>query len=1613
VAASPDDTKAALLEATVAHVHERLDGAQAAEAERFVRAYYEHVAPDDLVGRSERDLYAAALAHLNLARVRRPGELKIQIYTPNVEEHGWESAHTVVETVIDDMPFLVDSVSMAVTRQGSSIHLVVRPIMRMKRGDDGRLLEVGADDGHAESLIHVEIDRRTDPAAVERLRADLERSLADVEAAVLDWTAMRQRAVEIEADLGEKPPPVDPDELAEARELLRWMHDDHFTFLGYREYDMVTEEGEDVLRAVPGSGLGILRETGGPDERPASSSFAQLPPEVRKLAREKTLLNLTKANSRATVHRPSYLDYVGVKRFDDAGEVAGERRFLGLYTHTAYSASPWEIPVLRRKAQRMRERSGLPRGSHDDKALVEIVETYPRDELFQMSEDELYEIALGILHLGERRRVRLFVRRDSFGRFLSCLVYLPRERFHTENRRRIEEILQQAFGGVSVDYTSRVSESVLARFHFVIYTEPGRVPEYDAAEIEARLAAATRAWSDDLREVLVEQLGEERGERLFERYGEAFPGAYRDDFSARQAVLDVNRLEKLDPADLGMSLYVPLEAESGVLRFKVLRSQHPVVLSDVLPLLENMGVRVVDERPYEIRAAGAPPAWIYDFGLRHDEQAELQVDSVRETFQDAFVRAWRGDAESDGFNRLVLSAQLTAREITILRAIAKYLRQAGGTFSQAYMERALAAHPGIARQLVELFRLRLDPARFADTDTKARALDRAIEDTIDGVESLDEDRILRSFLRVVRAVLRTNYFQVDADGHAKPYLSLKLDPDLIPDLPEPRPMAEIFVYSPRLEAVHLRGGKVARGGIRWSDRREDFRTEVLGLMKAQTVKNAVIVPVGAKGGFVVKRPPAGDRSALLDEVVECYRTFMRGLLDVTDTLAAGEVVPPPGVVRHDGDDSYLVVAADKGTATFSDIANEISNEYGFWLGDAFASGGSAGYDHKKLGITARGAWESVKRHFRGLGTDVDAADFTVVGIGDMSGDVFGNGMLRSRHIKLVGAFDHRHVFLDPDPDPEASFAERERLFRLAGSSWADYDESLISAGGGAFARTAKSIDLSPEARAALGIEAESLTPNEIIRALLRAPVDLLWNGGIGTYVKAAEERHAEVGDKTNDAVRIDAEELRCRVVGEGGNLGFTQRARVAYALRGGRVCMDAIDNSAGVDCSDHEVNIKILLDAVVAEGDLTEKQRNAILTEMEDEVAALVLRDNYEQAQAIAGSAAQAGAMVEVHGRYVRSLEQAGALNRELEFLPSDEVFAERDAAGGGLTPPEFAILLSYTKIALSEELLASDLPEDPYFAAELDAYFPTLLRERYGSQIRSHPLAREITVSRVVNELVNRSGTTFVFRLRDETGAGADDIARAYTAAREAFALRSLWAEIEALDGLVAAETQVAMLLKARVLLERAARWLLRNQRRPLEVEPTVARFAPGASALVHALPTLLEGSELQAVQEHAAELATAGVPAPLAERVAQLEALVPTLDIVEIAATAGVDVAPAAEVYFSLGSRLELHWLRDRIVELPRETRWEAMARAALRDDVYAEQAALTAEVLGTGLETWLSQNAAPVERCLQLLSDIRTAASPDLARLSVGVREIRNLIHSSESPERVEEPAAIQEP
>jgi glutamate dehydrogenase len=1597
----------ALIDTACSRAREHLPEDAAGQAEEFIRQYYRWVAPDDIAERSPLDIYGLALAHFNLARDRAPGATKVHVYNPEFDAHGWQSTHTAVEIVTDDSPFLIDSVSMELNRRGFGVHLIIHPVLIVRRDSEGRLAEVlpphpeQPGDATAESVIHAEVERQTDPAELESLRGHLLRVIGEVNAAVEDWPKMRRRALDLVGELDESPPPLDAEEVGEAKAFLAWLEDHHFTFLGYREYELVEREDGVRLTSVSDSGLGILRQPGGTQ---TSRGFDKLPPRVRAHALEPYLLNLTKANSRATVHRPAYLDYVGVKRFDSSGRVVGERRFLGLYTHTAYNASPTEIPILRRKVDAVLERAAFPHGSHNEKALVEILETHPRDELFQTSVDELFEIAMGILYLGERQRLRLFVRRDAFGRFLSCLVFVPRDRFNTENRRRIERILKHAFHASSIDYTTRVSESALVRLHYRLYTEPGGLPDYDPREIEVRLLAATRSWTDDLEGALIGEYGEERGNALLHQWGEAFPAAYREDWVPRSALSDIRHLEDLAQGDdLAISLYRPLEAPPRVLRAKVFRSGPPLALSDLLPLFENMGVEVGDERPYQVAPSEGQPSWIYDFGLTYAGENELEADQVRESFQDAFLRVWRGDVENDGYNRLVLGAPLTWREISILRAVGRYLRQAGTTFSDRYVEQALVAHPEIARLLVDLFRARFEPGRAEEA--VAGDLAQRIEQAIDAVESLDQDQILRTFLGVVQAMLRTNYFQRDQDGQPKLHVSFKLDPSRLPWLPLPRPEFEIFVYSPRTEGAHLRGGKVARGGIRWSDRREDFRTEVLGLMKAQMVKNAVIVPVGAKGGFVVKRPPGTDREALLEEVAACYRTFMCGLLDLTDNIADGEVVPPPEVVRYDGDDPYLVVAADRGTAALSDVANGIAHEYGFWLGDAFASGGSTGYDHKQMGITARGAWESVKRHFRELGQDVQEGDFTVVGIGDMSGDVFGNGMLLSRHIRLIGAFDHRDVFIDPDPDPETSWEERRRLFDLPRSSWSDYDRDRISPGGGVFPRTAKSIPLSPQAREALAVEAEAMTPTEVIRALLRAPVDLLWNGGIGTYVKASFDLPAEAGDKANDAVRVDADEVRCRVVGEGGNLGLTQRARIEYALGGGRVNTDAIDNSGGVDCSDREVNIKVLLDAVVDDGDLTEKQRNELLSQMSEPVAQLVLKDNYEQAETLSLAEAQAASMIDVHERFIRSLEQSRKLDRELESLPSDEEIAERKREHRGLTRPELATLVAYSKVDLYAELLDSDVPEDPYLSAELDRYFPSPLPERYGERMRSHRLRREITASQVVNNMLHGGGTTFTFRLNAETGAPASEIARAYAVAREVFQMRPQWAEIEDLDNRVPAEIQMAMLLEGRRLIERGSRWLLRNRPRPLAIAPAVEYFAPGAAAMYDSIPRLIGPPDNEALLSRAEELTQAGVPAMLAGRVANLGTMFSTLDIVEVAEETGLDVESVGGVHFRLGSHLQLHWLLARILALPRDDRWRALARAALRDDLYSLHRTLTAEVIRGGspdgdadgrVSEWVAASPA-AERCLQTLADIRVGRVFDLATLPVAVREVRNLLQT----------------
>jgi glutamate dehydrogenase len=1589
------------------------------DAATLVGRFWRFAPDEELIGFTAEEMLDAARAHRELARQRVPGELKLRIHSPDAEQH-----HSVIEIVTDDMPFLVDSVTALLNTHHLDVHLLVHPLVVVRREPLGRLVEVAADvepddaisGDLVESWMRIEIDPVRDPEERDKLRRELQRVLTDVREAVEDWPKMRQRALALADELAaartsDNRPPVPEKDITDSVELLRWLAHDHFTFLGYREYRLVPDsaEGGSALEAVLGTGLGILRQ-----DSPEARALSSMTPEAHERVTEKRLLIITKANSRATVHRSAYLDYIGFKIFDEDGEVVGERRFLGLFSNAAYRTSVQELPVVRRKVAEVLDRSGLSLRSHSGKDLMQILETYPRDELFQIKTDDLYHAVVGVLRMAGRRQLRVFLRRDAYGRFISCLIYLPRDRFTTQNRLRMQDILLRELNGVGVDYTTRVTESMLARVHFIVRTDPTSPPgEVDADLLAEELADATRLWDDDYRLVLERKLGDEQAKHLFGRYADAFPEGYKDGHTPYEAMKDLAKLELLEePGQLEMHLFrkqlAPRAAgrgpdvdESMDVRFKVYRYGEPMMLSAVLPVLHSLGVKVVDEHPYEVERVDGR-IWLYDFGLRLPE-GHQELAEVRPHVENAFAAAWRSEAEVDRFNELVLLAGLTWRQVVVLRAYAKYLRQTGTVFSQDYMESTFIAYPHLATLLVQLFEARFEPGPVDAEQRQRRGAELVTEirAALDDVASLDQDRILRSYLSLIQATLRTSFYQRPVGGRPKPYVAFKLDPQAIPELPAPRPKFEIFVYSPRFEGVHLRFGPVARGGLRWSDRREDFRTEVLGLVKAQMVKNAVIVPVGAKGGFVLKQKP-GDR----DEAVICYKEFVSALLDVTDNIVAGEIVPPDDVVRHDGDDPYMVVAADKGTATFSDTANAISTAHNFWLGDAFASGGSAGYDHKKMGITARGAWESVKRHFREMGHDTQSQDFTVAGVGDMSGDVFGNGMLLSEHIRLVAAFDHRHIFLDPDPDPATSYAERRRLFDLSRSTWEDYNAELISAGGGLYPRTAKSVPVSPQVRAVLGLDddVDQLSPQELMKAILTAPVDLFWNGGIGTYVKASSETNDQVGDKSNDAIRVDGRSLRCRVVGEGGNLGFTQHGRIEYAQAGGRMYTDFIDNAAGVDCSDHEVNIKILLNTAVADGELSVPERDELLARMTDEVAELVLRDNYDQARAINNSQAQATSLLPVHRRMIIELERAGVLDRSLEALPPDEELAVRTESG--LTAPEFAVLLAYVKIALEKEILTDGLPDEEWTGEVLVNYFPTPMRERFADRMNRHRLRRDIVTTVLVNEAINRGGISFVFRVVEETAATAADVIRAYVVVREVFGLRELWDAVEALDNRIDLELQTSVYLDTRRLLDRAVRWLVTNRRSPIDVPAEIARLRDGITRLLPQMETLFYGSERESIVAHIDSMTERGVPRELVERSTRLMYSFGLLDVVETATRTRRDVAEVAAVYFVLSDRFRVDSLLSKISLLPREDRWQTLARMALRYDLYAALAALTAEVLDSTpgalspqerVQQWEQSNATSIHRAKRAMGEFDESRA-DLAALSVLLRQIRTLVRTS---------------
>ncbi len=1591
--------KSRLIDELAQRVRTKLGDRAAASGEYFLRQFYDPVSPDDMLNSSQDDLLGAALSLWSYTRSRNPDELKIRVYNPRLEEHGWQSRHTVIEIVNRDMPFLVDSVTNELVRRQLNVHLIIHPVVNVMRNSEGCLELVQqseTNDSQAESWMHLEIDQVADAGALDGIHQGLTDVLGDVRAAVEDWKPMRQRLRDIRQGIDARSLPCPAEEVEETRAFLEWVDDNFFTYLGYRDYKLVREGDRDYVVPVPDSGLGVLRKI-----LPAAIKRSKTPlsPEVSQYAHEPNLLLVSKAQSKATVHRGVHMDYIGIKCFGKKREVTGEHRFLGLFTSSAYNQSVRRIPLLREKARRTVLRSGLSPTSHDGKALVHILETFPRDELFQIDEEELFHTAMGILQLQERQRLALFVRKDHFENFISAQVYVPKDRYDTSLRKRIQEILERSFNGTIRATHSHLDDSPLARWHFVVKTRPGDLPDYNVKQIEAHLAEIARSWPERLREVLVRQHREQKGIELLRLYQEAFNTAYQESFSIDVVLQDIDYLERLRTTEqLGLNLYRPVEMGSHQVKFKIYHAGD-IPLSKILPILEDMGLNVITEIPYRVRPEGGDEAlYIRDFGLESGDGAEIEMAQVRSSFQQTFGRVWRNEAESDQLNALVVRAGLSADEVVMLRACTKYLLQAGVTFSQEYMSETLLNNPGLTRLLVSLFRTSFDPDADEGRNQRVEEIRSRIRQELEKVRSLDQYRILWRYKNLIRSTLRTNYFQLDEQGNPKSCLSLKLDSRKILDLPEPRPLFEIFVHSPHFEAVHLRGGKVARGGIRWSDRREDFRTEILGLIKAQMVKNAVIVPVGAKGGFVVKNP-APDREARKKQGVQCYKTMIRGLLDLTDNLKDGQVVPPPRVVRRDDDDPYLVVAADKGTATFSDIANQVSQEYSFWMGDAFASGGSAGYDHKKMGITARGAFVSVQRHFREMAIDILKQDITVIGVGDMSGDVFGNGLLQSKHFKLLGAFNHLHIFVDPDPDPAASFRERRRLFEDPSLLWTDYDPDLISPGGGVFDRTSRSIDISPEMKAALDIQADQLTPSELIQAMLRAQVDLIWFGGIGTFVKSSRERHFEADDKANDSVRVDASELRCKVIGEGANLGLTQRGRIEYALGGGRLNTDAIDNSGGVDASDHEVNIKLLLGHVIANGDMTIKQRDTLMSKMTDEVGDLVLRDNYLQTEAISVAEFHAFHRLDRQRQLIDYLEKKDKLDRELEFLPDDEELDRREASRKCLTRPEIAILLAYSKIDLNSELLQSDLPDDPRLAEDLALYFPTPLRKKYRKDIEQHRLRREIIATYATNSMVNRVGPSFVVYMKQSTGMSVSDIARAYLITRDAFGLRSIWEAIEKLDYKVPSQLQIKLYVTIGDLVEHSTRWFLHHRPLPLDIARNLELFGAGIGILARSLGKILSKGSLKAFQKRVKDYRSQGVPAQLAQRLSSTRLMVSALDIVRLARALQADVEDVGRVYFSLGNRFNLDWLRSKAVGLGGISRWEKAATTAIVDEIFEQQADLTQCILTSGdrnVNAWLKSRPGLADRADSILKEMRKAPSAiDLHMLTVASHQLRLLV------------------
>jgi len=1594
-------------------IHTQLGNKEAAQVCAFVDQLFVGVFVDEFKGRRLSDVLGSIISFWKFVSRYDGKGAKVQIFNPNLEEFGWQSTHSVIAVVQNNMRFIIDSVRMALAGKEIKIHGIQHSILYCTRDKQGVLKTLSdrnskKDKVPGEAIMFVEVDRHSDERSIKKLCSEIEAVLHDVETTVGDYADMRGHVLRIRDELKAGTSGAPEGSVKEGVEFLDWVANDRFTFLGYVEYELESNGTQHNLKQVKGSELGMLKDHA---EHLEAVDLDNLSSKARKQILGKQLFTFAKSSNRSSVHRPAYPDYIIVKKYDEEGNVAGERRFLGLYTAKVYNESPAEIPLLRQKTKKVLQKSGLDENDYSGKELMQLLSVYPRDELFQIDSEELFDVVMGTLYIQERRQIRLFMREDSFGRFVTCLVYVPRDIYNTDLRLKIQKILMTDLNGQDMDFSTYISDSVLARTQFDIKIDPVENRALNVAELERKIIAIAQSWQDDLEVSLFETYGEENANLYINRYRNSFASSYREEFSPRRAAIDIAHIEEVaNGRPLSMSFYRALDEDDRVFHFKLFHANSPVPLSDVMPIFENMGFHVIGEHPYETIDRDGKTVWLHDFMLSTQKQEPIDIQRIRSSFEELFRKVWDGDAENDSFNRLVTADYMNWREIAILRTYARYMRQIRVSNSQEFISNAIVDHVGISRLLIQMFDQRFNPQykrSKAKSDKQKKLIEEQFYQALDNVPNLTEDKILRLFLDLVNATVRTNYYQTDEDGTEKNYIALKFLPRQIPNIPQPAPMFEIFVYSPRVEGVHLRGGKVARGGLRWSDRYEDYRTEVLGLVKAQQVKNAVIVPVGAKGGFVAKMLPEGDREAFMKEGIECYQTFITGLLDVTDNLVDGKVVPPKDTVRHDEDDYYLVVAADKGTATFSDIANAISMEKGHWLGDAFASGGSQGYDHKKMGITARGAWVSVQRHFREMGVDIQSEPFTAIGIGDMAGDVFGNGMLLSSQTKLIAAFNHLHIFLDPDPDPETSFAERQRLFDLPRSSWEDYNSKLISKGGGVYSRAAKSIPLTNEVKTWLGVSEDHMAPNQLINAILKAKADLLWFGGIGTYVKSSGESDADVGDKANDAVRVNGKDLHVKVVGEGGNLGMTQLGRIEFGRLGGRSNTDFIDNAAGVDCSDHEVNIKILLNDVLLNGDMTEKQRNKLLSDMTESVAELVLKNNYRQTQAISIAHRDGLPRIEEYRRLINAMESAGKLKRSLEFIPDDESITERKSLGEGLTRAELSVLISYVKGDLKEALNCAELTEVDSLSQEVEVVFPPQIVKKYNKPLHQHRLRNEIIATQIANDMVNHMGITFVDRLRQSTGASTPAIALAYIIARDVFRLEYWWEAIEALDNKVPSELQMSMMAELMSLMRRACRWLIRNRRSELNVVGNMDKFAKGIAQISNALPDYLKGNSREAWKAKFDSLVSQGVPEDIAATVSGASHLYAALGIIEAQESTSDSLDMVAKVYYTIGSRLDLTWFGQQVNALTPMSHWQALAREAFREDLDWQQRALTVGLLKLKsapkdiekrIDMWVEQHADLVGRWKQTLTEFKATEDAEFAMYSVALRELLDLAQST---------------